>query len=166
MEPIPGEGFATELVTTPSTPISPPPDALEGPPVSELKFQFYAPALRSRTDQAAICTASLTAGGPYALDYDFSLTSPGGNFMAVQEQTITEGRIVAVDGWWDRLLGCLQRDCGSVCIGATISCPKVNWAAFLVCLAGRCGGCVIKCAACATCDCSWWCKWAAGCCEG
>jgi hypothetical protein len=36
-----------------------------------------------------------------------------------------------------------------------------------VAVAAACGGCWVWCAGCATCDCSWWCRWAtAGCCEG
>ncbi|MER5857365.1 hypothetical protein ABT131_17355 [Streptomyces sp900105245] len=75
------------------------------------------------------------------------------------------GSITVRDGWWDALVACLGRNCGSVCLGAALSCPKINWAAFLLCLAGRCGLCVIRCGACAACDCTWWCRPVAGCCN-
>ncbi|GAA0375231.1 hypothetical protein Acor_67390 [Acrocarpospora corrugata] len=76
------------------------------------------------------------------------------------------GRLAVRDGWWDALVGCLGRSCGGVCLSAALTCPKINWAAFLVCLAGRCGLCVVKCGACATCDCTWWCRPVVGCCNG
>jgi hypothetical protein len=76
-----------------------------------------------------------------------------------------QGRLMVRDGWWDALVACLGRNCGGVCLSAALSCPKINWAAFLICLAGRCGLCVVKCGACATCDCTWWCRPLAGCCN-
>jgi hypothetical protein len=65
--------------------------------------------------------------------------------------------------FWQRLVRCL-RGCGGACITAIATCPKNSWAAFLGCIAVRCGVCAIKCPPCAACDCRWWCKWAAGCC--
>ncbi|MEU1935053.1 hypothetical protein ACH49O_19090 [Streptomyces coeruleorubidus] len=157
--------FGYSLTSTLSSPLAPPEGEDRGA-VNELDFRWMVNGYSEGDDQLAIGAVIVRAnGGEYENVYALSLEAPNGNFTSVTESTVRGGRITEVDGWWDALTGCLGRDCGSVCLGAAISCPKINWIAFLACLAGRCGGCVVKCAACATCDCSWWCKWAAGCCN-
>ncbi|MEU8435413.1 hypothetical protein AB0F18_21345 [Streptomyces sp. NPDC029216] len=116
--------------------------------------------------QVAACATLIEVPGTDLKTVDvFVLESQDGDLLNAKELVVASGVLEERDGWWDALTGCLGRDCGGVCLSAALTCPKVNWAAFLICLAGRCGVCVLKCAACATCDCSWWCKWAAGCCD-
>ncbi|GAA2603448.1 hypothetical protein [Streptomyces tubercidicus] len=159
--------FGYSLTSSLTSPLAPPEgvDDHRGS-VNELDFHWMFNAYSAGTDQLAVGAVIVRAnGGEYENIYALTLEAPNQNYTAVTETTVQGGTLRVVDGWWDALTGCLGRDCGSVCLGAAISCPKVNWIAFLACLAGRCGGCIVKCAACATCDCSWWCKWAAGCCN-
>jgi hypothetical protein len=63
-----------------------------------------------------------------------------------------------------RFIKCVTGGCASVCLGALTGCAGV-FPVYLQCVVVACGGCAVKCGACAACDCSIWCRWAAGCCE-
>lgn len=120
--------------------------------------------------EVARCSTFLR-GGTHQEGETFLLKATAGGYLDQVDEFVLspqgDGRVMPRDGWWNRLTGCLSREsCGSTCLNAAITCPKVTWPAFLICLAGRCGGCIVKCAACATCDCGFWCKWATGCCNG
>lgn len=54
---------------------------------------------------------------------------------------------------------------GGTCANALITCPKTGWAAYAGCVALRCGSVALRRLACCACDCSFWCRWAAGCCD-
>ncbi|MCP2163923.1 hypothetical protein [Goodfellowiella coeruleoviolacea] len=140
--------------------------------VENVNSAFIVQSLTNGSTQLALC-ATIIKGQPAGetLGEVFALrTTTGGQLDQVEEFTpepTAEGKVVLRDGWWNRLTTCLSREnCGTTCLNAALTCPKVNWAVFLGCLAGRCGGCIVKCAACATCDCSFWCKFVAGCCNG
>lgn len=150
----------------------PVPKEVDNPPTQEVNTIQSGLIVQSRAigdRQVAECVAT-TQGLPAGLshDYVFTLDTTTDNFLTgVKELTTASGgRLVTVDGWWDALTSCLtSSDCGGQCVSAALTCPPATWAVYLACLAGRCGLCVVKCAACATCDCTWWCRIAAGCCN-
>lgn len=141
----------------------------EGPGVSVIDSRLIVKSYSSGGQHVAVCAAIVKsdAGDEKIEVFNLSTTDFFGA-NGVTEYTPDperEGHIKVRDGFWDTLLACLGRDCGGDCLSAALSCPKPNWAAFLTCLAGRCGVCVVKCGACATCGCSVWCSPAVGCCE-
>lgn len=149
-------------------PLDPPEEVTARERVEKLNHSLFARTFSGPNgEQVAACAAVIEVPGTNYKKVDlFVLEAADGDLLHATELVPAGSTLRERDGWWDRVVRCLGRDCGGVCLGAAVSCPKVNWAAFLICLAGRCGVCVIKCGACATCDCTWWCKWAAGCCEG
>ncbi|MFD9817156.1 hypothetical protein [Streptomyces sp. NPDC059080] len=150
----------------------PVPQEVASPPAQEVLSIQSSLIVQSRTvgdQQVAECVAT-TQGTPAGLSQDrvFLLTTTNDHFLTGVEEHVTGsgGQLVTVDGWWDALTSCLtSSDCGDQCVSAALTCPPATWAVYLACLAGRCGLCVVKCAACATCDCTWWCRVAAGCCN-
>lgn len=159
-------GFASTTVLDGPLPV--PAGVSADTEVTRLTHSFFARTFTGSDGQqvAACATALEVPGTDYRVVDAFVLEAHGTDLLNATELVVTSANVLEErDGWWDALTGCLGRDCGGVCLSAALSCPKVNWAAFLLCLAGRCGVCVVKCAACATCDCTWWCKWAAGCCD-
>jgi len=116
-------------------------------------------------DQAAVATVKVRAGDK-SETYQFLLVAPGGNFEKAQEYMIgPNNTVIEAHSWWTRFRRCVTSKCGTVCLGATVSCSG-TWAAYLLCLVAVCGSCVLRCVACASCNCRWWCRWAVGCCEG
>lgn len=85
-------------------------------------------------------------------------------FQGGQAMAGAAGVVPAAGTFWQRFVTCVRGSCGSVCLAALPTCAG-TWVLYLKCLAVVCGGCVLKCSACAACDCSWWCRWAAGCCK-
>jgi hypothetical protein len=140
-----------------------------GPAVNSLTaralFKGYTGGGGVAPSQLAVGTVTATAGTNETIEH-ISLEMAQSDFDRMIERQVENGALVVVDGWWDRFRGCLG-GCGGVCLAALGSCVGAGaLPAILGCLAIRCGGCAAKCAACATCDCSWWCRWAAGCCQG
>ncbi|MFF9158403.1 hypothetical protein ACF1AB_39965 [Streptomyces sp. NPDC014846] len=167
--PLPeGETVGFTSTTTLSSPMDPPEGVTTREQVEKVNNSFFARTFTGENgEQMAACATVIEVPGTSYKQVDaFVLEAHNGDLLDAKELVPTSSSVLEErDGWWDALTGCLGRDCGGVCLSAAMSCPKVNWAAFLICLAGRCGVCVVKCAACATCNCSWWCKWAAGCCD-
>ncbi|MGW1053141.1 hypothetical protein ACWDBD_02725 [Streptomyces sp. NPDC001118] len=162
----PTVGF--DSTTNLSAPLPAPADVAAREQVTSVKSSFFARTFSGASgEQLAACATVLEAPGTTLKMVDaFVLEAHQGDLLDAKELVHASGyQLQERDGWWDALTGCLGRDCGGVCLSAALSCPKVDWASFLICLAGRCGVCVVKCAACATCNCTWWCKWAAGCCD-
>jgi hypothetical protein len=160
-----GSNFGYRLTVEAAHDIMPPSGVIAGPGVRSLTHEILLQGYARGDDQAAAGTATVTAG-TYTSDYNLILEAPGGDANRMIERTVQGNELVLVDGWWDRFRGCLG-GCGGACLAALGGCIGSGaLPAILACLAIRCGGCAVKCAACATCDCSWWCKWAAGCCEG
>ncbi|GAA3162796.1 MULTISPECIES: hypothetical protein [Streptomyces] len=150
----------------------PVPPEVTTPPAQEVREIESSLLVQSHTvedQQVAECVATVK-GNPagISVDHVFVLTTTTENFLTGVTEHVTgsDGQLAVVDGWWDALKSCLSSsDCGGQCITAALTCPPATWAVYLACLAGRCGLCVVKCAACATCDCTWWCRIAAGCCN-
>ncbi|MGE5343840.1 MAG: hypothetical protein ACM3SY_20410 [Candidatus Omnitrophota bacterium] len=116
-------------------------------------------------DSAALIQITLSGEGRSEY-YSFYLIAPQGDFKNAEEyraDPISLG-VTKANSWWS----CVQSrlgECGATCLGSLLTCPKANWAGYLACVAVRCGGCYTRIAACCTCNCSWWCKWGAGCCQ-
>jgi hypothetical protein len=145
--------------------ISAPPEFGEVAPVTDVQVEFWVRSLTKpgSADQAAVITATISAG-INSTTYDTFLEAPGGNFNQANEFLIQDNRLVEAESWWSALVNCLSGSCATICLGALVTCGGA-WAAYLLCVLVACGGCGTKCAACATCDCTWWCRWAVGCCD-
>lgn len=145
-------------------PVQPPAD-VKSEPVQDLEFQITLRTLTKEKsqDQAAIATLTITAG-TNSEEYDLLLEAPSGNFAQASEFMMEGDQVVLAHSWWSAVRSCLISKCGSVCVGALFACGG-TWVAYLGCVAAACGGCWARCLACASCDCSWWCRWAAGCCD-
>jgi hypothetical protein len=63
-----------------------------------------------------------------------------------------------------RFVACIRSSCAETCLGSLVGCAGA-FPVYVQCVAVACGGCALKCGACAGCNCGFWCKWAAGCCE-
>ncbi len=101
--------------------------------------------------------------------YTFSLEKTGNNLNDVTEHFVNEKlEIVKANSWYSCLYKALQARCG-VTAGLKLlnSCwtayASASWSSFLNCIKGA--WCGVTSLACCTCDCSWWCKYAAGCCD-
>jgi hypothetical protein len=142
-----------------------PPGGEAGAPVQELQFEMSLRALEKgdSEDQAAVATVTMTAG-QNTEEYDLMLEARGGNFAQAREFKVEHDRVVPTNSWWTAARSCVSSTCGSVCVASLVSCTG-TWAGYLLCVAAACGGCWVRCAACATCDCRWWCRWGASCCH-
>lgn len=131
-------------------------------PVEKLDFEFLLQDLKGDDTAGAVAVASLS-DGETTTDYHFTLKAPADNLRQTREFTWDNGRVVPAHSWWCRFVDCTRN---SGCGWDTVyRCWEGSWTGFLWCMIRRCGWEVTKCAACATCDCDWWCKWAAGCCQ-
>lgn len=141
-----------------------------------LEVQDYISA--DRRDLGALVRVRLETEDGCKEDYTFNLVAPCGNFDRVIEYQAVQTSIrdtttgamaarlemVETNSWGSCMLQELKK-CASPCVNALVTCPKTGWSAYLGCLAVRCGGCFVAKAACCTCNCKWWCKWAVGCCR-
>lgn len=84
--------------------------------------------------------------------------------VAVQDGDVLTGDLVAA-GIFTRFVSCVRRSCASTCLASLTACAGV-FPIYLKCVAVACGGCALKCGACAACNCGFWCRWATGCCRG
>ena len=100
--------------------------------------------------------------------YTFSLEKTGNNSTDVLEHYVNEnGEVVKANSWYT----CLRNKFNSICSNhlAFDNCWSAykSWTSFVSCILGIV--CRVasgpKAFACCSCDCSWWCKWAAGCCD-
>jgi hypothetical protein len=157
------ETFAFRITSKASGGIRPPAAFAGGKPVQELEVELVGQSMTKGRNQGAVATCTVKGGGNVET-YDLLLEAPGGNFEKAQEWTIEQGKVVEAHSWWSAWVGCLYSRCASTCLSALWQCAG-TWTAYFWCVVARCGGCVLRCAACATCDCSWWCRWAAGCCD-
>lgn len=137
----------------------------QGQPVQELESTIFVReyAKANSRDQAAIITVTVTAG-KNTDQYDMLVVAEDGRFNDARESMVENDKIVLAESWWSAVRDCITSRCGTVCVSALITCSG-TWTAYLLCLAARCGGCWLRCAACATCDCRWWCRWATWCCH-
>jgi len=114
-------------------------------------------------DQGAVVT-SIVRAGDNVITYDFILEAPGGDFRRASEFAVEDGKLVVANSWWSAWGGCLRSRCANTCLSSLTQCSG-SWSTYFWCVAARCGGCVLRCAACSTCDCRWYCRWATGCCD-
>jgi hypothetical protein len=142
-----------------------PPKGETGAPVKEasveINVQSY--AKKGNKDQLAIMTVTYQAG-TNTETREMLLEAPGGNFNAAKEYIVTNNKVVAAHSWWTAFRNCLTGKCVAVCLSALVKCAG-TWSAYLGCVLIACAGCGAYCAACASCNCKWWCKWATGCCR-
>lgn len=135
----------------------------------EISYQVQELQQRGSKDKAAIIITSLKGVGiPDGVENDARLlVAPGGDITKVDEFKVDPKtkKVVLTHSWWTRFKACITGKCTSACLQALVSCPPSSWAAYLGCLAIKCGGCSAKCVGCATCRCRWWCKWAVSCCN-
>jgi hypothetical protein len=118
--------------------------------------QFEKPGMMDKASLGMVTIAS----GENRASYKFALIAPDGNFDRVVEFTVDpQNKTVRASSWWTEFVDCLRRRCASSCASALGICGWNWW-----CIISRCFGCGLRCAACATCDCRWWCRWAVGCC--
>jgi hypothetical protein len=131
-----------------------------------------------RKDLGALVRVRLETEDGCKEEYIFNLVAPCGDFSKpIEYQAVatsirdpatgamsTQLEMVETDSWGSCMLQELKK-CASPCVNALVTCPKSSWTAYLGCLAVRCGGCFVAKAACCTCNCKWWCKWAVGCCK-
>ena len=99
--------------------------------------------------------------------YMFSLESESGNYNDVTEHYVNEKQEIVKSNSWN---SCLYKSILANC-GTTTGLKMWNycmsffssWTLFVNCI--KQAWCSIKAFACCSCDCSWWCKYAAGCCD-
>ena len=117
-------------------------------------------------DAAAIAEVEVTSEGQ-SRTYTFILEAPEGDIKKAKESAVLEsGEVQPANSWWSCTYNrIISQNCGSTCVSALYSCWSGSWASYLGCLAYRCGWCYTKASLCCSCDCSWWCKWGAGCCD-
>jgi hypothetical protein len=163
------EGFVGYRQTTTATePINPPRKG--GPPnaepVGEISVEITGQALTGGKGrgEAAIAFTRITTDSGENVVYPLLLVAPDGDFQRATELIVHEGEIVEAESWWTAFVGCLGNGCAQQCLSALFSCGGA-WNVYLWCLLWKCGPCVTRCLACATCNCKWWCKWATGCCK-
>jgi hypothetical protein len=143
-----------------------PPVTESGTPVVEMVLEFSAQSLRksgSSSDQAAIVVATIRAGSN-ATTHEMLLEAPEGKFLNAREWVVERDSIVEAQSWWTAVWSCLLNSCGPVIAGALVACSG-SFVAYVGCVLAAAGGCGVKCVACVSCDCSWWCRWGAGCCH-
>jgi hypothetical protein len=158
------ETFAFRATTRASGPVKAPERAgAAAAAVQDVEVELVGQSMTKGRNQGAVVTCTVKAGANEET-YDFLLEAPNGQFERATESTIVGNKVVAANSWWSAWVGCLRSRCASTCLSALWQCSG-TWTAYFWCVVGRCGGCVLRCAACATCDCSWWCRWATGCCD-
>ncbi|MDQ1350033.1 MAG: hypothetical protein QG657_334 [Acidobacteriota bacterium] len=100
--------------------------------------------------------------------YSFYLSAPNRNFEAMEEYTMDKKlRLSKANSWWSCVKSDIRKRCATTCLSSLITCaPSASTiVGYVACVAIQCGGCATKSIACCSCDCSWWCKWAVGCCD-
>jgi len=130
--------------------------------VYELLIVSYVKA--NSKDQAALIIASLKAGDNIDTTHVL-LEAPGGKFDRAKEWAVKSGAVVPMKSWWSAVRACLKKHCGPTCAAAVIVCGALIPAAWWACFAAACGGCLLWCAACATCNCKWRCRAVFNCCR-
>ncbi len=137
----------------------------QGQPVQQLEYTLFLRELEkpNSRDQAAILTVAVTAG-KNTDQYEMLLIADEGKFNDAREYMVENDKVALAESWWSAVRDCILSRCGTVCVNSLITCSG-TWTAYLLCVAARCGGCWLSCAACATCNCRWWCRWAARCCH-
>lgn len=101
--------------------------------------------------------------------YTFSLEKKGNNYTDVEEYYVNDKlEVQKANSWYSCLYKTLQAKCGSSYGLSLLSkCwtaySTASWTSFISCI--KSAWCGVTSFACCTCDCSWTCKWAVGCCD-
>lgn len=128
----------------------------------DVRVQSYQKA--GSKDKGAVGTVTVKSGVNTEV-YQFALVAPKGNFAKAEEHTVDpNNNVKKANSWWSCWVACLRRRCITTCLTSLVTCGG-TWAAYFWCVVAKCGGCVLGCSGCCGCDCSWWCRWAAGCCD-
>jgi hypothetical protein len=122
----------------------------------------------SKGNSKAAVGSVTVSDGTNQESYTFSLEKTGKNVTDVVENYINvKGEVEKANSWYS----CLRKKIASIC-GSYASFDKcwsayTSWTSFLGCITAiTCGiSAGPKAIACCTCDCSWVCKWAVGCCD-
>ena len=158
----PEETFAVRVKTRASGDVRPP-RGRPGEAVREVEFELVGQSVTKADSEGGVAACTVRAGNNEET-YEFFVEAPGGDFSRAREFAVEDNEIVDANSWWTAWTGCLGRDCASTCLNSLTSCSG-TWTAYLWCIVAACGPCVLKCTGCATCNCGWWCRWAAGCCS-
>ena len=125
---------------------------------------IYVQDYKKGNTSGALGIVSIT-DGKNEESYTFSLEKKGNNFNDVEEYFVNEKlEVVKANSWYTCLSKALQAKCGST-LGLKLltTCWVSSWTSFLNCIKSTmCGAMSITCC---SCDCSFWCKYAAGCCD-
>lgn len=100
--------------------------------------------------------------------YTFSLEKTGNSATDVAEYYVdSKGEVVKANSWYTCLRSKLNALCGGTVHFDNCWSAYSSWTSFAKCIMGIVCGVLSgpKAFACCSCDCSWWCKWAAGCCD-
>lgn len=150
-----------------------PPKGIKLSPVRKVVVDFHVRSYRKKgsKDKAALIWTIVQGGREAAkrIETKIILEAPEGDFQKAIEYEVGEGfDVIRAHSWWGRVKKCLKKNCIGQCINALITCAPTSatWPAYLACVAVGCGSCYITCAACASCKCKWWCRYAVGCCKG
>ena len=125
---------------------------------------IYVQDYKKGNTSGALGIVSIT-DGKNEESYTFSLEKKGNNFNDVEEYYVNEKlEVVKANSWYTCLSKTLQAKCGST-LGLKLltTCWVSSWTSFLNCIKQTfCGAIALSCC---SCDCSWWCKTVAGCCD-
>ncbi len=129
----------------------------------EIHVQSFAKA--GSKNQAALLNLTTIGSGGETDTYRCSLQAAEGDWSkAVERYADKNNKIRPSNSYWPRAWKCIKGSCGGPCINSLAGCTG-GLAACIISIVGICGGCAVKCLACAGCNCKWWCKWAVGCCK-
>jgi hypothetical protein len=142
-----------------------PPKGVAGAPVKETSVEINVQDYSKKgvKDKLALLTVTFQAGANTETR-EMLLEAPGGNFAKPREYIVVKNKLAPARSWWTAFKACLKRKCIATCLAALVKCSG-TWAAYIACVLVTCAACGVSCAACSTCNCKWWCKWAVGCCK-
>lgn len=119
-------------------------------------------------DSAALVQIRFSVGDRSQV-YSCSLIARSGDFQNMEEYKVDNNLgIVKASSWWSCVQNYIRTRCAAACWNAFATCANVSSVLdFVKCVvrAAGCGACPLASMACCGCDCSWWCRWAAGCCN-
>lgn len=141
------------------------PDRQSRDAVEELEFTYLVQDVTGDQGTGALIITSIETGAN-RMDYHALMTTPRGDVSSTEEWVFDpeEGQVVPARSWLSRFRECLGNNCAWNCVSGVWECWNGSWARWWDCMVNRCGNCAIDCAACATCDCAWHCRWNTGCC--
>lgn len=160
----PGQILAYRQTIEPTQEVRPPRGRRAEPGVREVQLETILQSFSKgdSDDQGALLITTVRAG-EYTESYEALLDAPGADLLRARELYVEDGELLEANSWFTAYGDCLSSRCPN-CRIAPVTCWSGNWIDYVVCLL-RCGGCAFGCWWCATCNCWWLCRWAAGCCN-